>query len=436
MNQQGCNHGLAVSTNSSDVLDHDIATMDSTPRSSPYDSPRSVKMALPVNAPRLRCYSANAVPSPTTRQGPPMSPEPRLPPSSAQASPSPKRSSWTKTTASTTRAQPGYHRRSQSLSPTTESTTSSSSSSSVTPSSASSLKAMFAHLSLRRQRYGETHIKVASLWNRIGNHYFVNCQYEHALDAYKHSAMCDHSSTSIDLASIYANIGTSYMALGRANKSVSFMRKALDIYELQLISEGLNPDRSTIIADTLYQLGLCLTIQRNLDEALKCLARCQKIRATLLGSKHIQMGRTMDAIGKVHFMKQEYTEALHFHEEALRIKQSAIEEDENSCRSAIITSLLNIAAVHSATQRWNAATSIFSKVMQLQKTELVRCRNEKGQSLARAARELGDTMTLLSQLYYRQDQEKEANKLEKEALLVYQEGGMSQDDPRLSDIEK
>ncbi|CAB9496063.1 Hydra magnipapillata [Seminavis robusta] len=289
-----------------------------------------------------------------------------------------------------------------------------------------SFKALAASLGMRRVKYGETHPKVGSAWNRIGNYLFRSCQYSNALEAYKRAVAC-YKGGEPELGCAYSNMGTALWASGRPDKAISFLEKALEAYELFEITEGGNPDESLAVASTLYQMGLCNTLRKQYGEALSCLKKCQKIQASLLPAMDIQVGRTLDAIGKVHYFKEEYSTALQCHEEARRIKSAAGDNE-----SAVVTSLLNIAAVHHATKNWNVALSKYAKVMHLQQSELIRCRNQKGQSLlTRAAQDVGETLQLMGDMHRQMEQEGQALRFYKEALMVYQEAGLSQDDPRM-----
>jgi len=271
------------------------------------------------------------------------------------------------------------------------------------------------NLSIRRHKYGEVHPRVGRAWNVIGNYFFRVCQYSHALGAYKHAVLC-FKACEPELACTYSNLGAVYWASGQADNAISFLQKALDIFELNLVMDGNNPNECLAVASTLFQMGLCKSILKEHKEAMALLKRCQKIQGRILGPMDVQVGRTLDAIGKVYYMKEEFLSALHCHEEARRIK-SATPGNE----TAVAISMLNIAAVHRATKNWNVAISNYTRAMYLQKSELVRCRNQKGRPVARAAQEVGETLTLMGDLHLQIDKQEQAERLYKEAALVYRE---------------
>jgi tetratricopeptide (TPR) repeat protein len=297
--------------------------------------------------------------------------------------------------------------------------------------SESSMTSLLSSLEVRRHKYGETHTKVGSAWSRIGSYFFQSRNFPQALEAFKHAVVCFPVGEPA-LAASYSNIGTVYWASGQPEQAITFLEKALEIYELIELSEGRDPEESLEVANTLYQMGLCNTLRGLSCEALANLKKCQKIQASQLSSRDIQVGRTLDAIGKVHYFKEEYSTALQCHEEARRIKSASGEND-----NAVITSILNVAAVHHATKNWNAALSNYTKVMYLQKSELVRCRNQKGQPLvSRAAQEVGETLQLMGNLHSQMGEEAKAQRFYKEATLLFEEAGIPEDDPRFAALKQ
>jgi len=304
------------------------------------------------------------------------------------------------------------------------------------PSSRETMNSLLSNLSMRRHKYGDTHPKVGSAWNRIGNFFFRACQYEHALNAFKHAVAC-YPVGEADLACTYSNLGVTYWASGgegAADQGMLFLQKAMDLYEIHAIAAGGDPENSISVATVLYQMGLCQTLRKQHNDALTCLKKCQKIQGTLLGPRDIQVGRTLDAIGKVHFFKGEYSIAMECHEEARRIKAAASGPHD----AAVVASLLNIAAVHQATKNWTAALGKYTKALQMQMSELVRLRNQKEPPLlARAAQEVGETMQLMGDMHLHMMEKKEkAKRFYREASLFYQEAGLDEGDPRMRALKK
>jgi tetratricopeptide (TPR) repeat protein len=311
-------------------------------------------------------------------------------------------------------------------------TNSSTTTTTTTTTNQESFEALMSSLEKRRNKYGDMHPKVGLAWNRLGNYFFGACQYDHALKAYM-QAVASYKVGEPRLGCAYSNLGTALWASGRPDKAIGFLEKALEVYELNEISGGGNPDESLAVASTLYQMGLCHTLRKQYGAAFTCLKKCQKIQLLLLPSMDIQLGRTLDAIGKVHFFKEEYATALQCHEEARRIKSAS----GDNASAFVTTSLQNIAAVHHATKNWNVALKKYDKVMQLQRSELVRCRNQKGQHLlARAAQDIGETLQLMGDVHRQMDEEDKALRFYKDALMVYQEAGLAVDDPRMAALKQ
>ena len=126
------------------------------------------------------------------------------------------------------------------------------------------MNSLLSNLSMRRHKYGETHPKVGSAWNRIGNFFFRACQYEHALNAFKHAVAC-YPVGEADLACTYSNLGVTYWASGgegAADQGMVFLQKAMDLYEIHAIAAGGDPENSISVATVLYQMGLCQTLRK------------------------------------------------------------------------------------------------------------------------------------------------------------------------------
>jgi tetratricopeptide (TPR) repeat protein len=244
----------------------------------------------------------------------------------------------------------------------------------------------------RRNAYGDDDYRVGQAWNHIGNYFFRNQDYSRALDAYKGAVMC-HEGDDAHIGAAYGNIGTVYWMTGDLANAVTFLNKALEMHRYMESVQGLDPDSSTAVSNALYQIGLALSLQQDFETAMGTLKYCRRVREKTLGSKHLDLARTIDAIGKIHLFRGELVDAMECHQQALTMKRELVSDSD----SAVITSLMNIAAVHEARQLYDEAIFTYMAVLTVQKETFLA--NKGGSNASRIAKEAGETLQVLAHLH-------------------------------------
>lgn len=345
-------------------------------------------------------------------------------------------------------------------------------------SASKTLSQLHATLQMRLHRFGANHPQVAEMWNRLGNYFYRSRAYDQALECYLEAIRCCTCSntgssnsnemddtagaiaaaaatSSLDqLATAHRNIGAVFWATGKADRAIPSLHKALDVYDSHTKAFTHNPPKNVrlAVASTWYQLGLALTLQQSYDSALDALWHAKSIREHSLSPTHIEVGRTIDAIGKVFFFQQNYDAALKCHQDALEVKRASAATSKKRmgassgssspihATSGVVTSLMNIAAVHQVRGEVTQAIQLYEQVLQMQMAVLAQGRSSSGHKSwlhVRAALEVGETLLLLSDLYYSKRSSVgtqfvvKAYRLCKEAKFVYREAGLDDDHPQM-----
>lgn len=173
-------------------------------------------------------------------------------------------------------------------------------------------------------KYGKKDQRVSICWNHIGNHHFRNQDFQEGLTAYRNSVAGYESSErqvgSDSIAAAYSNMGTIYWTTGDFPRAISALTKSIEIHQ-DMGAAG----SSSHIANSLYQIGLALTLQRDYEGAIAALNDCRFIRERNLKygqsttpNQVMDLARVADAMGKLHFFKGVYDEAMNCHQEADR----------------------------------------------------------------------------------------------------------------------
>uniref|UniRef100_A0A7S1YLD6 MalT-like TPR region domain-containing protein n=2 Tax=Grammatophora oceanica TaxID=210454 RepID=A0A7S1YLD6_9STRA len=272
--------------------------------------------------------------------------------------------------------------------------------------------ALYQTLELRMHKYGETHTKVGQTWNHIGNLHFRNQHWKAALKTYQNATLCTDPHVR---AAAYRNIGTVYWTMMDLPKAKYHLAQALEIYQSLSHSQALTGE----LANCLYQMGLVLSLQENLDGALQALYHCRRLQEEC-GSA-MDVARTLDAIGKLHVRFGDLDDAMDCHQEALALRQQSGEP-------RLLSSFSNIGAVHRAQGNIQEALFAFVTVLSVQKTELAQSPGP------RLSQDVGDTLVTIGQLYLDQEQPSEALRSFREAIHCYEDAGLERSDPRMQQV--
>ena len=274
------------------------------------------------------------------------------------------------------------------------------------------IKSLEKTLQYQISQVGEKHPSVGALYNCIGNWHFRMQNLNGAVHAYQQAVQCDPGE---HLAAAYANLGTVYWSRGNIEAAVQVLHQALRSYELDLVTEGKSPEDSLPIANCYHQLGLCHALQGNAPKALHSLERALRIRQS--HGQDVAVGRTLDAMGKVHLIQGDLDRALTCHQEALNKLLRA--------NADTLTTQINIAAVHMARRDYNSALMVYHQVLAKQKSAL---KATKAGSSHEAAKAVYATLQSMARCFDQMNQGPGALRYRQEASSVLEEAGLSQTD--------
>ncbi|KAL7573729.1 hypothetical protein ACA910_007766 [Epithemia clementina (nom. ined.)] len=269
-----------------------------------------------------------------------------------------------------------------------------------------------------KQEHGKHNVRVAAVWNMIGNTHVRNGDHDAAILAYREAIKCERG---VHLADSYGNMGTVMFKMGKVEESIVFFTNALSVHEYYVVSEGGDPRRSLKIANVQYQIGLAQTLMKHYEQAFSALKIACEIQAAVLGKRHADMAKTLDAVGKVYLLCSNYKAALACHKEALSIKKS-LEVNNDVKLLAMLTTLQNIVSVHKACKDIDAAIFAYSAVLGTQKKLI------EGGYLSITA-EAVQTLLVLTDLFEERRMVKKAQSCLKEAGHLLEEAGYSPQSP-------
>eukprot|EP00977_Amphora_coffeiformis_P010226 scaffold2366_cov159-Amphora_coffeaeformis.AAC.30 len=269
-----------------------------------------------------------------------------------------------------------------------------------------------------QQQYGETHAMVATTWNWLGNAHFRQGNMEAALKAYKNVVLCDPGE---HLADAYANMGTVHWTTGNVEEAIPFLQNALSVHEYNVMSRGQDPNTSLPVAGVQYQLGLALTLHKDYEQALFALNQARAIRERVLGHNHMDVARTLDAMGKAHFLQGTFESAVECHRQSLSIKECLPQE---VARATIAVTMSNIVEVHRAQGLLADAGMWMHRLIATQKNDFMTL---KTKALCAG---IGASLTALGEIYDSAMQYSEGASCFREAEMYLVKARIPEEDPR------
>jgi eukaryotic-like serine/threonine-protein kinase len=151
----------------------------------------------------------------------------------------------------------------------------------------------------------------------LGERYARLDAHERAIEHFEYSATIatDHyGASSLELADILSNLGTSYRRIGRADEAIDAQRRALDL------RRSLAPERVSDIAESLNNLGTAEYERGNLDRAIAHFREVESLARTStdIGTLHRATG--LINLGMVHMRRGEMDEAIRAFDTTLELR--------------------------------------------------------------------------------------------------------------------
>jgi len=152
-------------------------------------------------------------------------------------------------------------------------------------------------------------------YNRQGNAYYRQRNWERAIRAYQHAA--NRCAMGPHTADALANLGAVYWSTGEWNHAMHVLHQALAMYpRVYPPSE----ERQILVANVYHQLGLVHYLQGHLASALSALQVALWMREQ--SGTNAVVAKTMEALGQVCFLARNYSAAVAWYTQALGKQRS------------------------------------------------------------------------------------------------------------------
>ena len=152
-------------------------------------------------------------------------------------------------------------------------------------------------------------------YNRQGNAYYRQRDWERAIRAYQYSA--NRCAIGPHTADALANLGAVYWTTGDWNSALHALHQALAMYPRVY---PLSEKRQLLVANVYHQLGLMHYLQGHLASALSALQMALWIREQC--GTDVVVAKTMEALGQVCFLARNYPAAVAWYKQALDKQRS------------------------------------------------------------------------------------------------------------------
>ncbi len=168
-----------------------------------------------------------------------------------------------------------------------------------------------------KEKYGENHPAVATIYNNIGLVYADKGDYSRALAHYEKSLKIKlgiYGENYPDVATSYNNIGFVYSIQGDYSRALEYYEKSLKIW-LGIYGEN-HPD----VATSYNNVGVVYSRQGDNSRALETYEKSLKIELGIYGENHPAVATSYNNIGVVYSTQGDYSRALEYYEKALKIR--------------------------------------------------------------------------------------------------------------------
>ena len=278
-------------------------------------------------------------------------------------------------------------------------------------------------LSTAIKKYGEYHKKVSILRNSLGNLHFQRNDFLLAEKEYIQALAIARDNYGHDdafVAMILGNLGIVYWKIENLNSSIFCLKESLRIN--RILSRGTDVDEK--VAESYHNLGMALFLKKDFDKAQSTLEKALGSRKRLFGTKHVDVARTLDILGKLFAAKGETRLALGCHMDALRIKTELLGEENPST----IISLMNVAHLYKCKGDLEMAIDLYDNAAKLQ------AKNASFDETMIV--EMGITLHILGDLYVQKLSYFDALMSYKESSYAFDNAGLDRSDQRVLDLEK
>jgi tetratricopeptide (TPR) repeat protein len=156
------------------------------------------------------------------------------------------------------------------------------------------------------------------------------------------------------ISEVIHNIGNTQAALRQYDKALKSLERVLQFQRDTKGTEHLS------VADLLFNLGNIHVELGHIDKARDCHHECHTISAAVLGNDSIELAENMVCLGNIEFLDTNYTLALEWFDEALRLLQKKGEYE-----IAVAKCLHRKAVAHDKLGEYDKSIECFGEVLRL-----------------------------------------------------------------------
>jgi tetratricopeptide (TPR) repeat protein len=212
-------------------------------------------------------------------------------------------------------------------------------------------------LSAAKNRFGETHVDVATSLNNLAALYQFQGRYSeaeplclHALELWKQLLGEIH----VDVATSLNNLAEVYRIQGRYSEAEPLHLHALELWK-QLLGE-IHPD----VATSLNNLAALYESQGRHDEAEPLYLKSLEIMKQILGEVHLNVANALNNLAFLYKKQGRYNEAETFYIQALEMRKKMLGE----IHPDVAVSLNNLAALYESQGRYSEAETLYIQALE------------------------------------------------------------------------
>ncbi|MCD4795539.1 MAG: CHAT domain-containing protein [Bacteroidales bacterium] len=241
-------------------------------------------------------------------------------------------------------------------------------------------------LMIRKEIFGEKHIKAAKAYNNVGIVYVDKSEYDKALQYHFKALQMRRElfgEKHTDVAASYNNIGVIYVEKDEYDLALKYYYKSLQIKK-ELLGE-----KHIEVAGSYNNIGIVYRNKDEYDLALQYYFKSLRIKKELLGEKNISVARSYNNIGFIYDDRNEYNLALQYYSKSLQIKKELLGEKH----TLVASSYNNIGVVYGNKNEYDLALQYHFKSLQITKELL----GEKHTSVACTYNNIGSVYRIKSE---------------------------------------
>ncbi|RDD40932.1 Nephrocystin-3 [Trichoplax sp. H2] len=213
-------------------------------------------------------------------------------------------------------------------------------------------------LASKLESFGNCHIEVAVIYDKIGHIYYHQSQFDDGLCMYHKSLdlkLIILGNNHLDVAITCDHIGRIYYHQSKYHRALSMFERSLNI-KLQLLGNYHDID----IAISYRNIGNVYYDLAKYKDALTTYEKSLHIYSKLLGNQHLDVAILYNNMGNIHYQQCNYQFALSMYQKFQRIALKLLGKDN----LLIATSYNNIGSIYFDELKYQKALAMYEKALE------------------------------------------------------------------------